>query len=255
MVFCGALKVKWKTKTRIRDVILYYDIQTMIFADKKMNRFGGQSSPWASGAPPMYGHNNHAPPPPPQYGGQQAYGQSGPWNVSPQMRNTGGGGGGGGGGWGAPAPLPMQHSYQPQQQRRPGGGFNMRPVCLSAVDYVKCVSHALPLQPMSGPTGKRGNQGGWEGPPNKRFNNKGNRGGGQGGGGGGNWRQGGGGGAGHQNKQNNRNFNNNQRNNNNNNRNNSNNREINRSKQNDTQLERCIKWTPHFGQRFGDNEY
>ncbi|CAG2180749.1 unnamed protein product, partial [Oppiella nova] len=85
-----------------------------------MNRFGGQSSPWASGAPPMYGHNNHAPPPPPQYG-TPAYGHtSGPWNVSPQMRNTGG--------WGAPTPPgPIQH-MQPQQQRRPPGqGFNMRP--------------------------------------------------------------------------------------------------------------------------------
>lgn len=82
---------------------------------------------------------------------------------------------------------------------------------------------------MTGPTGKRGNQG-WDGPPNKRFNNKGGR----GGQGGGNWRQGG-----NQNKQN-RNFNNR-----NNNRNN--NREVNRNKQNDTQLERvCHLLINHF---------
>ena len=191
-----------------------------------MNRFGGQSSPWASGAPPMYGPNS-APPPPPQYGGP-AYGQTtAPWNVAPQMRSTAGG-------WGAPTP-PMP-PMQPQQRRPNFNNFN-RPVSLDAYLFLFIsINIRFKWQPMSGPTGKRGNQS-WEGPPNKRFNKQGNQGGGGGGGnrggqGGGNWRH-----NNNQNKQN-RNFNNNR----NNNRNNNNNRELNRTKQIDSQLERvCLK--------------
>jgi len=86
------------------------------------NRYGGQtSSPWASGAPPMYGHNSHAPPPPPPQYGTPAYGHSSaPWNVTPPMRQSGG--------WGQPNAGPNMHHMQ-QTQRR-GGQQAMRGVCI-----------------------------------------------------------------------------------------------------------------------------
>jgi hypothetical protein len=89
------------------------------------NRFGPQSSPWASGAPPMYSGHSHAPPPPPPQYGTPAYGHtSAPWNVTQPMRQTGG--------WGAPQTQPNLHHMQSTQRRGPA----LRGVCLQSIFFL-----------------------------------------------------------------------------------------------------------------------
>lgn len=90
------------------------------------NRYQQNNSPWASGAPPMYGSHGPAPPPPPPqqnfYGNPGGYGPSpAPWNPNAAMRQAPTT-------WGAPSVGPAAGINMQNMQQQRG---RMRGVCFT----------------------------------------------------------------------------------------------------------------------------